>query len=90
MRKASAVSSDDPPVSPLLLSDHLITLAEQAGAAGYPDAARKLVALACRMLAQPPVRCPVKAGTHPASATPSRCPPPAAARHARRRYPMGH
>ena len=33
--------------SPLMLSDHLITLAEQADRAGYTATARRLVSLAC-------------------------------------------
>jgi hypothetical protein len=33
--------------SPLMLSDHLITLAEQADRAGYTNTARRLVNLAC-------------------------------------------
>ena len=33
--------------SPLMLSDHLITLAEQADRAGYTTTARRLVSLAC-------------------------------------------
>jgi len=33
--------------SPLTLSDHLITLAEQADRAGYTNTARRLVNLAC-------------------------------------------
>jgi hypothetical protein len=33
--------------SPLTLSDHLITLAEQADRAGYTTTARRLVNLAC-------------------------------------------
>jgi len=43
------------PISPLLLSDRLITMAEQAGQAGYRDAARRLLALACQMLNNPPL-----------------------------------
>ena len=33
--------------SPLMLSDHLITLAEKADRAGYTTTARRLVSLAC-------------------------------------------
>ncbi len=33
--------------SPLTLSDHLITLAEEADRAGYISTARRLVSLAC-------------------------------------------
>jgi len=42
------------PISPLLLSDRLITMAKQAGQAGYRDAAQRLLALACQMLNTPP------------------------------------
>jgi len=41
------------PVSPLLLSDHLITLAERADRAGYQMAARRLVTLAHQVLDEP-------------------------------------
>jgi hypothetical protein len=36
-----------PPISPLILSDHLITLAQEADRAGYTSTARRLVTLAC-------------------------------------------
>lgn len=49
------VTVTPPPISPLLLSDQLITLAEQAGQAGYQEAAHSLLALACRMLSHPPL-----------------------------------
>jgi hypothetical protein len=39
-----------PPVSPLLLSDRLISLAEQAEQVGCTDTARHLVRLACSVL----------------------------------------
>lgn len=42
------------PVSPLVLSDQLITLAEQASHAGYASTARRLVALAHKVLDDPP------------------------------------
>ena len=42
-----------PPVSPLLLSHQLITLAEQADEAGYAETARRLVALAHTVLDEP-------------------------------------
>jgi len=42
------------PVSPLLLSDQLITLAEQADLAGYQQAARHLVDLAYKVLDERP------------------------------------
>ena len=35
--------------SPLMLSDHLITLAQEADRAGYTSTARRLVRLACRV-----------------------------------------
>lgn len=42
------------PTSPLMLSDHLITLAQEADRAGYPTTARRLVNLACRVLDEIP------------------------------------
>jgi hypothetical protein len=36
-----------PKSSPLMLSDHLITLAKEADRAGYPNTASRLVGLAC-------------------------------------------
>ena len=36
-----------PPSSPLMLSDHLITLAQEADRAGYTSTARRLITLAC-------------------------------------------
>jgi hypothetical protein len=39
--------SRKPPVSELVLSDRLISLAEDADRAGYTDTAESLVALAC-------------------------------------------
>lgn len=38
------------PLSPLLISDRLISLAKQAGEAGYLLTARRLVRLACSVL----------------------------------------
>jgi hypothetical protein len=40
----------EPPVSPLLLSDRLISLAEQAEQVGCTDTARRLVRLASSVL----------------------------------------
>ncbi len=57
-----------PTISPLLLADQLITLAEQAGQAGYRDAARRLVALACRMVEHAPRPSLVMAAPRPATA----------------------
>jgi len=37
------------PTSPMVLSDHLITLAQEADRAGYTSTARRLVTLACRV-----------------------------------------
>lgn len=39
--------------SPLVLSDHLITLAQEADRAGYTSTARRLVTLACRVFDEP-------------------------------------
>ena len=52
------------PVSPLLLSDHLITLAEQAYQAGYQTTARRLVALAYKVLEEPALGLPALAAGH--------------------------
>jgi hypothetical protein len=41
-------------VSPLTLSDHLITLAEKADRAGYTSTARHLVSLACTVFDESP------------------------------------
>jgi len=41
-------------VSSLTLSDHLITLAEQADRAGYTSTARRLVSLACTVFDEAP------------------------------------
>lgn len=41
--------------SPLMLSDHLITLAQEADRAGYTSTARRLVSLACRVLDEAPI-----------------------------------
>lgn len=54
MRPAT-VDQPSPQISPLMLSDHLITLAKQAGHAGYRDAAHRLVTLACQLLEQAPL-----------------------------------
>jgi hypothetical protein len=43
-----------PPVSPLLISDRLLTLAQQADDAGYSKAARRLLRLAINVLDEPP------------------------------------
>lgn len=40
--------------SPLTLSDHLITLAEEADRAGYLSTARRLVTLACAVFDEAP------------------------------------
>jgi hypothetical protein len=45
-----------PPVSPLLLSDRLLTLAEQADQAGYCTAAKRLVSLALTVLDEKPLQ----------------------------------
>lgn len=45
-----AAQPSQPPLSPLLISDRLISLAKQAGEAGYLLTARRLVRLACSVL----------------------------------------
>ncbi len=47
---AAARAIAPPPVSPLLISDRLISLAEQAGEAGCTATARDLIRLASRVL----------------------------------------
>lgn len=39
--------------SPLVLSDHLITLAQEADRAGYTSTARRLITLACNVFDEP-------------------------------------
>ncbi len=51
----------EPPVSPLLLSDRLISLAEQAEQVGCTDTARRLVRLASSVLDEKVVRAPRRA-----------------------------
>lgn len=54
MAQISSLTQLPKPVSPLLLSDQLITLAEQANQAGYQQAARHLVDLAYKVLDEKP------------------------------------
>lgn len=42
-------TAHSPQTSPLILSDHLITLAQEADRAGYTSTARRLITLACRV-----------------------------------------
>ncbi len=42
------------PTSPLILSDRLLTLAENADRAGYQETAEHLIQLAYRVLDEPP------------------------------------
>ena len=46
-------SQNDPAFSPLLLSDRLLTLAEDADKAGFRTAAKRLLHLASTVLDQP-------------------------------------
>jgi hypothetical protein len=55
MRRASTTSSAaKPPVSELVLSDRLITLAKDADSAGYIDTAEHLLTLACSVFDEAP------------------------------------
>ena len=45
-----------PETSPLTLSDHLITLAEEADRAGYTSTARRLISLACTVFDEAALR----------------------------------
>ena len=47
------VSQDEPAFSPLMLSDRLLTLAEDADRAGLRTAAESLLSLASKVLDQP-------------------------------------
>ena len=47
------VSENEPAFSPLLLSDRLLTLAEDADRAGFRSAAERLLTLASKVLEQP-------------------------------------
>jgi hypothetical protein len=47
MRPITIEASRKAPVSELILSDRLITLAEDADRAGYSDTAERLISLAC-------------------------------------------
>ncbi|MBV9249974.1 MAG: hypothetical protein JO227_12100 [Acetobacteraceae bacterium] len=50
----SSITPPPRPVSPLVLSDRLITLARDADRAGYLGTARQLVTLACTVLDEAP------------------------------------
>jgi hypothetical protein len=53
-RSSSSRQAARIPVSPLILSDRLITLAQDADRAGFTGAAEKLVNLACAVLDEAP------------------------------------
>jgi hypothetical protein len=48
-------ASTAPPISPLMLSDHLLRLAEEADSAGFRGTAEHLLDLASEVLEQPVV-----------------------------------
>jgi len=52
----STQAAASPRVSPLVLSDRLITLAEAADRAGYTETAEQLVTLACSVFDEAPRR----------------------------------
>ncbi len=62
---ATAAGTAQAPVSPLLISDRLISLAEQAGQVGCTATARHLIRLASRVLEE-------KAGFAPPAASTAR------------------
>ena len=51
-----AVLSPARPISPLMLADRLISLAQDADRAGYPDAATTLLAMAHEVLDERPLQ----------------------------------
>ena len=54
MNRAIIQEANPNPVSPLVLSDRLITLAEAAEKAGYTGTAEQLVCLACTVFDEAP------------------------------------
>jgi hypothetical protein len=54
----SSIAASDATPSPLVLCDHLLTLAQQAERAGYPGTAARLVGLAESMFRERPRRVP--------------------------------
>jgi hypothetical protein len=54
MNTREALHDDQPPVSKLVMSDRLITLAQEAERAGYTSTAHDLVNLACAVFDEAP------------------------------------
>ena len=52
----TAYTARSPETSPLTISDHLITLAEEADRAGYTSTARRLISLACTVFDEAALR----------------------------------
>jgi hypothetical protein len=54
MYNREALHEDQPPVSKLVMSDRLISLAQEAERAGYTSTAHDLVTLACSVFDEAP------------------------------------
>jgi hypothetical protein len=54
MYNREALHEDQPPVSKLVISDRLISLAQEAERAGYTNTAHDLVNLACSVFDEAP------------------------------------
>jgi hypothetical protein len=54
MLATTPLETTQPPCSELVLSDRLIALAEDAGRAGFPDTAERLITLACSVFDEAP------------------------------------
>jgi hypothetical protein len=54
MLATTTLANTQPPCSELVLSDRLIALAEDAGRAGFPDTAERLITLACSVFDEAP------------------------------------
>jgi hypothetical protein len=54
LSRSALSSTASPPLSPLMLSDHLLRLAEEADDAGFRGTAEFLLDLASKVLDEPP------------------------------------
>ena len=55
LSRTPSFTTASPPISPLMLSDHLLRLAEEADSAGFRGTAENLLDLASDVLDEPPV-----------------------------------
>ena len=53
LSQTQTITASASQTSPLVLSDHLITLAQEADRAGYTSTARRLITLACNVFDEP-------------------------------------